>query len=241
MSANPPVSRTTGTRAVAQRVHLIESARLVDRRHQQDVRAGVDAVRERVVESDVYAAALGCSASTARKASSYRRLAAAEDDRLRAGAQEPRQDRRQQSGSPSGRRAATRRASSGVFALSFIFNSRSSARLLRALAGEFLALNSSRRCACRSPGSHSSASMPLRIPLSLNERLRRMPSSPAPRARRLDLARVVRRDGRHLVGEDDPALHRIDLPEMLDGVGRPVAAVQPGHAECRRRSRCPGS
>src|SRR5437016_1913663 len=38
--------------AVAQAVHLIETARLVPARHQKNVRAGLNAVRETVVEAD---------------------------------------------------------------------------------------------------------------------------------------------------------------------------------------------
>src|SRR4051794_37366076 len=51
---------------------------------------------------------------------------------------------------------------------------------------------------------------------------------------RLDFARVRRRDGRDLVGEDDAALHQIEIAEMLERVRRPVAAVQADRHEAVR-------
>src|SRR5687767_7720894 len=42
----------------------------------------------------------------------------------------------------------------------------------------------------------------------------------------LDLAAVVRRDRRNLIGKDDSALHRIERAEVFQGVWRPVAAVE---------------
>src|SRR3954451_2155457 len=43
---------------------------------------------------------------------------------------------------------------------------------------------------------------------------------------RLDLSRVRRRDRRDLIGQDDAALHQIEIAEMLERVRRPIAAVQ---------------
>ena len=89
-----------------------------------------------------------------------------------------------------------------------------------------------RRSSPRSSGSvagfHSSASMPFRMPWNLSDTARSTPSSPAPCSGVWISRAYVRRDGRHLVGEEDAALHRIERAEMLERVGRPVAAVQTG-------------
>src|SRR3954454_9042197 len=51
---------------------------------------------------------------------------------------------------------------------------------------------------------------------------------------RLDFARIRRRNRRDLVGEDDAALHHIEIAEMLERVRRPIAAVQAdGHEALR--------
>src|SRR3954451_13508843 len=43
---------------------------------------------------------------------------------------------------------------------------------------------------------------------------------------RLDFTRVRRRNRRDLIGQDDAALHQIEVAEMLERVRRPIAAVQ---------------
>src|SRR3954451_19598422 len=51
---------------------------------------------------------------------------------------------------------------------------------------------------------------------------------------RLDLARIRRRNRRDLIGQDDAALHQIEIAEMLERVRRPIAAVQPDRHEALR-------
>ncbi len=52
VSFSPPVARTTGMRAVAKAVQLVEAARLEPRRHQEHVRSGLDEMRQPLVEPD---------------------------------------------------------------------------------------------------------------------------------------------------------------------------------------------
>ena len=65
VSASPPTALHDRHRAVAQAVHLIQPARLEARRHQEDVGAAFDRVRQRLVESDVRADAIGVAARRA--------------------------------------------------------------------------------------------------------------------------------------------------------------------------------
>ena len=52
VSTSPPVALRDRRRAVALAVHLVHAARLEARGHEEDVRAGLDQVRERFVEAD---------------------------------------------------------------------------------------------------------------------------------------------------------------------------------------------
>ena len=55
VSASPPVGADYGWGAVLQAVELVQPARLVAARHQKQVAAGLDQVRQRLVEAEVQA------------------------------------------------------------------------------------------------------------------------------------------------------------------------------------------
>ena len=72
-----------GNRAIFQTEHLIEAARLVERRHQEQIGAGFNLMRQRFVKADAHARPGPDNAPPRRgKNSSKRRLAAAEQDKL---------------------------------------------------------------------------------------------------------------------------------------------------------------
>ena len=97
-------------RAVAQAVHLVEAARLVARRHQEHVGAGLDQVRELVREAVVEAdLARERARELARTAVSNRGSPLPSTTSWKpCAAQQLRQHARRAARSPSGRRAATR-------------------------------------------------------------------------------------------------------------------------------------
>ncbi len=206
-------------RAIAQRAELRQAAGLEARRHDEEIDAGLDQMRERLVIADDAADLRRDSAAAmARKPCSSMRLARAEQRQLAAALDQARQAGEQQvepllarqPRDDAEQRRRRRPAASPNFALQrapcWRRGPRASARCRSAASVASVS------------GFQISSSMPLTMPSTSAARRAQQAVERHAELGREDLARIGRRDRGDLVGEPDAAFEKADAAEIFDAV-----------------------
>src|SRR5579864_1995612 len=202
--------------AVAQAVQLVEARRLVPGRHEEHVRAGLDAVGQRVVEPERHGDAPRVARPEGGEQFVVLGLAGAEEDELRAPCDEAVEDGGHEIEALLVREPADHADERGVRRVIEVLGAPQVARAGH-LAGEVAGGVARRdvRVGRRVPGAVIDA---VQDAGEIGRALAQHAFESAPKLRRLDLMRVLLAHGAEAVGEYQSALQQIHLAVELDAL-----------------------